>query len=132
MRQTVRRKMGFTLLEVIVILLVVGILAAMLTPFLGTTFSTSSQPLFRLQGALELQQTMEDITGIYQASDRSADALTALKARIDQGDFTTGNHEATAAYVDLDPANANDPVTLQVTLENVASGEQLSALFTVQ
>lgn len=123
---------GFTLLEIIIVLLISTILAAMMLPYFGRNLHQSSAPIFDLQKSLSIVRVMENITADYKASNRSGAALTALKNKIDNGIFTTTPpFTTTTSWVDLDTGNANDPVTLRVTVKNTTNGEQLLALFTV-
>jgi prepilin-type N-terminal cleavage/methylation domain-containing protein len=66
-----RPKKGFTLIEVIVTLVVLAIVAAMLAGFFGTSITESSAPVFRLQAAYSLNQTLEKITAFYNSQSSS-------------------------------------------------------------
>jgi prepilin-type N-terminal cleavage/methylation domain-containing protein len=56
---------GFTLIETIIALVVVGIVAAMMAAYFGTSITQSSTPIFRLTEAGKLNQIMEKITADY-------------------------------------------------------------------
>ena len=58
---------GFSLIEVIITLVVGAILALMLALALGSSFTNSGLPLFRLQQTMALQQVMENIRADYAA-----------------------------------------------------------------
>ena len=58
---------GFSLIEVIITLVVGAILALVLALALGSSFTNSSLPLFRLQQTMALQQVMENIRADYAA-----------------------------------------------------------------
>ncbi len=76
-----RRACGFTLIEIIITLVVLGILAAMVAVFFGPGVTRSSDPIFALQNDAELQTVMENMIQD-QRSNYSADK-TAL------GNFST-------------------------------------------
>jgi len=56
---------GFTLLEVIVVLVIAGIVAAMVFTYFGSAFTLSSVPISRLQQVSNLRLVMENITADY-------------------------------------------------------------------
>ena len=58
---------GFSLIEVIITLVVGAILALVLALALGSSFTNSGLPLFRLQQTMSLQQVMENIRADYAA-----------------------------------------------------------------
>jgi prepilin-type N-terminal cleavage/methylation domain-containing protein len=53
---------GFTLIEYIVVLVVAGIVAAMVSTYFGTALTQSSVPITRLQQVSNLRQVMENIS----------------------------------------------------------------------
>lgn len=57
---------GFTLLEIIATLILVGISAAILFPIMGTNLIRSAQPVNRLNDHQLLIQEMDKWTGIYR------------------------------------------------------------------
>ncbi len=59
---------GFTLIEVILVLVVAAVLGTMMFQYLGTSFTQSSVPIQRLNQALGLQQVMENITVDYKSN----------------------------------------------------------------
>ena len=58
---------AFTLIEVIITLVVVAIVAAMMVAYFGTSITSSSLPILRLQSAGKLNQIMEKITADYNS-----------------------------------------------------------------
>jgi prepilin-type N-terminal cleavage/methylation domain-containing protein len=54
-----RRACGFTLIETIITLVVLGIAAAMMVVFFGPGVTKSSDPIFALQNDADLQAVME-------------------------------------------------------------------------
>lgn len=129
------RQNGFTLIEIITVLLLTGIMTALLSSYLGSNYSQSSGPIFRLQTTLALQGSMEKITAAYNASNKSAAALTTLQANIASGNFTTVDQTvSTNSISDFDPDNPHDNniSILEVTLTATQTGESLTVLFTQQ
>ena len=62
----IRCQRAFTLLEVILSLIVVGIVAAMMVPFLGTTLTRSVHSVISAQDHARLNQVMEQITADFK------------------------------------------------------------------
>ena len=56
---------GFSLIEVIVTLIVVGVFAAIFAPYLGTSLTLSTLAVTRTNQALDLQRAVENITADY-------------------------------------------------------------------
>ncbi|MDA8417444.1 MAG: prepilin-type N-terminal cleavage/methylation domain-containing protein [Desulfobacteraceae bacterium] len=77
---------GFSLIEVIITLLVGAILALVLASALGSSFTNSSLPLFRLQKTMALQQVMENIHADYAAHGD----LALLKTTVGTGTQNNG------------------------------------------
>ncbi len=66
MRSTLTSQRGFTLLEIIATLILVGISAAILFPVMGTNLIRSAEPVNRLNDHQLLIQEMDKWTGIYR------------------------------------------------------------------
>ena len=62
----IRCQRAFALLEVIISLIVVGIVAAMMVPFLGTTLTRSVRSVISAQDHAQLNQVMENITADFK------------------------------------------------------------------
>jgi prepilin-type N-terminal cleavage/methylation domain-containing protein len=76
-----RRARGFTLIEIIITLVVLGIAAAMVAVFFGPGVTRSSDPIFALQKDADLQAVMENM--IQDQGDNYSADKTAL------GNFST-------------------------------------------
>ncbi|MHC1712383.1 MAG: type II secretion system protein [Solidesulfovibrio sp.] len=125
--------MGFTLIEVIITLVLFGIMATMLGPYLVRSVSQSSTPLTNLKKEMSLQTSMEQIIASYESGAKNIAALAALKTSIDAN---TTDYTPTTKFVALG-ASGNDftgAVTantmLLVTLKSKTTGESLTTLFT--
>jgi len=82
---------GFTLLEIIVTLILVGITAAIMFPAMGTNLFRSAEPVNRLNDHHLLIQEMDKWTGIYRDE--------ILNNTLDIASFKT-NVDASANYLD--------------------------------
>lgn len=61
----IKLESGFTLIEVIITLVVIGIVAAMMAAYFGTSITQSSAPVSRLKAVEKLNAIMEKITADY-------------------------------------------------------------------
>ena len=137
------KESGFTLLELIVTMVIIGILATMIFQYFGTPLTRSAEPVHRLKKAFKLQQVLENITEDYEASDKSETYLNlTLKIKIgaegsDQsnayGEYHVVDHHfikfvsgAEALLAGGEPKNV-----LKVTIQNNLQ-ETLTALFCTQ
>jgi len=123
---------GFTLIEVIATLVLFGILAVMMGPYLLRSVSQSSTPLENLKKEISLQTSMEAIVYSYELSGKTVATLATLKSTIDAN---TTDYVATTKFVALG-TSGNDftgtPTTnnmLLITLKSKTSGETLTSLF---
>ena len=76
---------GFTLLEIIVTLILVGITAAIMFPVMGTNLTRSAEPVNRLDNQYRLIQEMDRLIGIYR------EAVDADTLESDSDDFVLSN-----------------------------------------
>ncbi len=143
---------GFTLIEIVIALLLLGILASMLVTVLGTSFTNSSQPVFRLQQTMALQQTMENIRadfskiGLFDLRTNIANVQhgnfdiyigntkhSPYVYEVIQNEFITFNTNYEEEPV-LDSACDSNPsinqcVVLKVTIKDPGTGMELTDLF---
>ena len=123
---------GFTLLEVIVTLVLLGIMATMVGPYLARTVSSSGTPLTNLQNEIALQSWMEQII----AYNNEVNDLDKVMVYVDSK--AAGNYSVIAnGYCELDASNVfqvkQNPTTknmLLVTIKSLTTGEQLTTLLT--
>ena len=105
---------AFTLIEVIITLIVLAILAAMMVPFFGTSFTKSAAPVSRLNKSLTLGAVMEKITAEYAevphwraATTYGPGALVLPTAGVSNGYryYTTAGGTSASS----EPSAVNDP-----------------------
>ena len=84
-----RRQAGFTLIEVIVMLVVLSVLAGMTGMLLYSSYTETARGVEKSQDELAVVSTMERIMAKYRqyASDDEASAANKLKALINAGAF---------------------------------------------
>ncbi|MFC1579633.1 type II secretion system protein [Thermodesulfobacteriota bacterium] len=134
---------GFSLLEIIAVITVVAVLGALMFQIFGDSFTKSSEPIDRLKKALQLQQTMENITDDYEGSAKTS-AFLNTTLRVNIGPEGTDQNNAYGQYrvvvnrfikfvgqteADIVPGDPRE--NLKVTIRNDV-GEILTTLFTVQ
>jgi len=86
---------GFTLIEIIVTLILVGISAAIMFPVMGTNLTRSAEPVNRVDDQYLLIQEMDKLVGIYRES-VDADTLES-----DSDDFVLNDFKLN--HVDVSP-----------------------------
>jgi len=119
---------GFTLIEIIVTLILVGISAAIMFPAMGTSLIRSAEPVERLNDHHLLIQEMDKWIGVYrdEIQNNSLD-ITSFKTDVD----SNANYLDNTAYINsFNGGTYNTQGTnkiLRVTLAN--NGQTLIALF---
>jgi len=119
---------GFTLLEIIATLILVGITSAIMFPVMGTNLIGSAKPVNRLNDHHLLIQEMDKWTGIYR-DEILNDTLdiTSFKTNVD----SSANYLDSTAYINSFNGGAYSTrgtnKILRVTLIN--NGQTLVALF---
>ena len=127
LKQTASHK-GFTLLEIIVTIILVGITAAIMFPALGTNLTRSAEPVNRLNDHHLLIQEMDKWTGIYrdEIQNNTLD-ITSFKTNVD----SSANYLDSTAYINSFNGGAyttqGTNKILRITLIN--NGQTLVALF---
>ena len=119
---------GFTLLEIIVTIILVGITAAIMFPALGTNLTRSAEPVNRLNDHHLLIQEMDKWTGIYRDEIRNHNLdISSFKTNVD----ASANYLDSTAYINSFNGGAYSTQgtnkILQVTLIN--NDQTLVALF---
>ena len=134
---------GFTLIEVIAVIVITAVLGTILFQFFGTSLTQSAVPIDRLKKAFQLQKTLENITADYESSSKSITYLdNTLRIKIgaegtDQDNSYGKYHVVTNHFIKFVAqtealATGGDPKeTLKVTIRNDVD-ETLTVLFTVQ
>ncbi len=89
-----KKQLGFSLLEIIATLVMIGMIGALLFQYLGTNLSQGSQSVADLQTALQLQESLEKINADYKKlMTTSATPLTTLQQYV-----TNGNDPSSTPY----------------------------------
>jgi type II secretory pathway pseudopilin PulG len=68
MNERARRPAGFTILEIVLTLVLLGVVGALMAPYYGAGVMTSSTALFRVQDTVQLEAVMENILSHYKYS----------------------------------------------------------------
>ena len=134
---------GFSFLELLVTILIVGLVAAMIAPFFGSGVLTSHIPIQNLQAATNLKGILENLNGQYLGlANKTPAALQTLKTQIGsvnsvQTDPNFGSYriEENQFIRFVSGAEVNDTTgvnsMLKVTISNT-NGGTLTQLFTAQ
>jgi prepilin-type N-terminal cleavage/methylation domain-containing protein len=130
-------RLGFTLVEVIVVLLIAAVLGTVMVTYMGRSFQLSGVPVTRLDSSGQFRTVMENITAdfanpaIFPAPITHAKLVT-LQNRINSnlyGTYTVVENK----FIRFDNANAeqndSNSVILKVTIQNDL-GETLTKIFT--
>jgi prepilin-type N-terminal cleavage/methylation domain-containing protein len=126
---TCRNRRGFTLMEVIVTIMAAGILAAFFVHFMGTSLSSASDSVSRVQAESRGEAAAEEIIADYVLAMNSATPLNTLgtiTANIDAGlyDKTAFDIDVRWEYIQFDGSGSEVSVppptttdTLKITVE---------------
>ena len=132
---------GFTLIELIVVIIIASIFATMMYQFVYTASVRSPEPIFVLDKSLKLHEIVENITSDYLENFTSD--LNPLQTSIGSTEGSSQNngygayrviHNRFIKFVSNseqtapagDPENGN---LLKVTIESISSGERLTVLY---
>jgi Tfp pilus assembly protein PilE len=96
------RKQGFTLVEVIVIIVVAGILGVLVVNLMSTQLVRSGTPLMATKNAARAESTMESITAYYTqcVNNSTSGALDAVAAKYPSNATLTMTRNASFNGVD--------------------------------
>jgi prepilin-type N-terminal cleavage/methylation domain-containing protein len=131
MRGGLTSQKGFTLIEVIITLVLFGIMATMLGPYLARSVSQSSTPLVNLTREVALQASMENIIYNYNLSYTSN--LAGLKSYV--ANNASGKYSiVTNEYAKVNVSNqfvvdASSSTYLLVSIKSLTTSEQLTMVF---
>ena len=105
---------GFTLIEVIILLIIAGIMGSYLVVFVQTTSRNSVKPILLINERTELQEEMENMTQDYKNQLKAGNfSLTAFKTN-----FVDGNSLVVASETKTISFNAGEEGLLLVTLQS--------------
>jgi len=93
-----KRQQGFSLVELIVIIVVAGFLGVVLVNLLGTQLSKSGVPLASTQDAARVEATLESVVAFYnqQVNNSTSGALDAVAAKYPNNATFTATRERCA------------------------------------
>jgi prepilin-type N-terminal cleavage/methylation domain-containing protein len=120
---------GFTLLEIIVTIILVGITAAIMFPVMGTNLIRSAEPVNRLNDHHLLIQEMDRLTGLYRDAIQN-DTLNINTFKTTYVDTSIYVNAGETSFITLSDGTytTTSPNILRVTLVN--NSQSLVALFT--
>jgi len=134
---------GFTLIEIIAVIIITAVLGALLFQYFGQSFIKSSAPIEHLQKTHQLQQVVENITEYYERSAKTSAFLDgSLKSSIgtegtDQTNAYGKYHVVHNRFIkftagsEVAATGADPKDILKVRLSNELD-ETITVLFTVQ
>ncbi len=128
----IANKKGFTLVEVIIVIVVAAILGALLVNFMGPNLIGSSTSGVRANDHYELIGIMEKINVDYDNLMNAGDtnSLVTLQSRIAAGNY--GNYTAVTTFITFNSSNVEQTATSSNTLKVTISKNYQTAtvLFT--
>jgi len=125
---------GFTLIELIVVIIIASIFATMMYQFVYTASVRSPEPIFVIDTSLKLSEILENITSDYLQNYTSD--LVGLQTKIQNNDYgpylvIQNNFIQFVNFSEqIDNTGApEDRTLLKVSIESISSGERLTALY---
>lgn len=123
-----KRPQGFSLVELIVIIVVAGFLGVVLVNLLGTQLSKSGVPLASTQDAARAEATMESVVAFYnqQVNNSTSGALDAVAARYPNNATFTATRNGSFNGVDALIVTINEggvSLTTVLTQERTNAGD---------
>lgn len=130
-------RFGFTLIEVIVVLVVAGIFAAIVIPLFRAGVTTSSVPMSRFNSSMNLNAAMSMIVSDYETNSccnvKDSNSLTALKTRIENFSTNYGSYCSTCSAKVTYPTTVGSLTNVMiVTVTNSETNEKVTHVFTIQ
>ena len=119
---------GFTLIEIIATIIVLGILAAFFIHFMGTALDDSWESVEVVKSEAEAEGIMEEIIAYYTSKINDDSDLDNALSKV----FSQYNSVATMEYIEFDAGGNEQPDSsepynnLKVTLEIIDDGEDFS------
>lgn len=137
---TRKSEAGFTLLEVIAVIVLSAVFGTMLVQFMETSITQSAIPVIRTQDHYALTAVTDKITAVYRKlmaqSSQSSHALAAFKNLIDGGSLMDENkYTWQTEYIafdatDNEKSESEGDKVLKVTLTHKRDNQTLVTLFT--
>lgn len=120
MRNSIQKNFGFSLLEVIIVIVLSGILAVMILPYFYSGAISSNTPIERLQTSSELNMVMEAIVSGYESCEsKNSSCVQTVKDKISNFATNYGTYcstcSATTQEITIEPL-------AKVVLVTVTSG----------
>ena len=124
------RRNGFTLIEVLLTLILVGLLAGMVVPYFLSGVTHTADPIVNMPSPLSVQGIMANVVQGYYSSPVYQHDLTQMSASITSGNYgLTANHTiAKDLTFKFDPADVS--TALKVTITDNASHQTVTYIFT--
>jgi len=144
MKNLLKQASGFTLLELVLTIVLAGFVMIMISPFFQSGVTESHRPAWRLQDAVALQRTMENMRGAYGMTLKDTTALQTLSTNIGAAGSSFTNPYGTYTVLENSyvrfknngaekDEDAGGTSMVKVTICSTANpGTQLTQLFTVQ
>ncbi|MBF0101373.1 MAG: prepilin-type N-terminal cleavage/methylation domain-containing protein [Desulfobacterales bacterium] len=128
---------GFTLIEVIIVIIISAILGSLMYQFTSTALTRSGIPILRTQDHLALTQAMNIIIGDYKLLLQQGNGWTTFCTRYGTSinPYQT-NFELIANWINFDPVTGLETVgtqndgILKLTIKHKREGQSVVVLFT--
>jgi prepilin-type N-terminal cleavage/methylation domain-containing protein len=140
LHSTLSSQRGFTLLEIIVTLILIGITAAIMFPVLGTNLTRSAEPVNRMDNQYILIQEMDKLIGIYREAVDADTLEDTISDNFDLSSFKSTDVDINPYRLDtetyylersVDAYNSSASGATSFLLVTLALGDQkISAVFT--
>jgi prepilin-type N-terminal cleavage/methylation domain-containing protein len=144
MQKYLKQADGFTLIELVATIVLAGVVMMMISPFFSSGVTDSHRPALRLQDAVALQGTMENMSAAYGKTFKSGTALQTLSNNIGAEGSSFTNQYGTYKVLEntlmrfknngseKDEEHAGTSILKVSICSTSFPGHQLTQLFTVQ